>query len=56
VDGKANTAVLETVAAAFGLPRTAVELVSGQRGRDKVLELDGHAADLGARLAELLDE
>lgn len=54
VEGKANSAVLEAVAGAFGLPRSAVELVSGHRGRDKVLELDGHPAELGARLADLL--
>ncbi|HEY2204051.1 MAG TPA: DUF167 domain-containing protein [Pseudonocardia sp.] len=41
VEGAANAAVLEAVAAAFGLRRSAVEIVTGQRGRDKVVELDG---------------
>jgi hypothetical protein len=54
VDGKANAAVLEAVAAVFGLPKAVVELVSGHRGRDKVLELDGDATAVDARLAELL--
>ena len=55
VDGKANAAVLEAVAAVFGLPKAAVGLVSGHRGRDKVVELDGDPGLIGARLAELRD-
>jgi hypothetical protein len=55
VDGKANAAVVAVLGATFGLPRTAVALVSGHRGRDKVVELDGDPGVIGARLAELLD-
>ena len=54
VDGNANAAVIEAVATAFGLPKSAVALVSGHRGQDKVVELDGDPATLGARLAALL--
>jgi uncharacterized protein len=53
VEGAANVAVLASVAEAFGLRRADVELVSGARGRDKVLELTGDDAALQARLAEL---
>jgi uncharacterized protein YggU (UPF0235/DUF167 family) len=42
------------VAAAFGLRRADVGLVSGPRGRDKVLALDGDESLLQARLARLL--
>jgi Uncharacterised ACR, YggU family COG1872. len=42
------------VAAAFGLRRREVTIVSGQRGRDKVIELDGPDADLEARFVQLL--
>jgi uncharacterized protein (TIGR00251 family) len=52
VDGKANEAVRRAVAEAFGVRTRDVTLVSGERSRDKVLEIDG--AD-DARLAALLD-
>ena len=51
VDGKANEAVRRAVADAFGVRIRDVALVSGERSRDKVLEVDG--AD-EARLAALL--
>ena len=53
VDGAATEAVLVAVAEAFGLRRRQVDLLVGERGRDKVLavELDQAAADL--RAAEL---
>jgi Uncharacterized conserved protein len=54
VEGAANTAVVAAVAAAFGLRRREVTIVSGQRGRDKVIELDGPDADLEARFVQLL--
>jgi hypothetical protein len=54
VEGAANTAVVAAVAAAFGLRRADVGLVSGPRGRDKVLALDGDESLLQARLARLL--
>jgi uncharacterized protein YggU (UPF0235/DUF167 family) len=54
VEGLANEAVLTLVATAFGLRRRAVALHSGERGRDKVLDLTGDDAVLAARLAELL--
>ena len=37
VDGKANAAVLELVAAHLGVPVRSVELVAGDRSRDKTL-------------------
>jgi uncharacterized protein len=51
VDGKANSAVVEALAAAFGVRRSRLVIVSGQRGRDKIVDLD--PAPPGA--AELLD-
>jgi uncharacterized protein (TIGR00251 family) len=54
VEGAANTAVLAVLAEAFGLRRGDVELVSGARGRDKVVALEGDEAVLAARHAELL--
>ena len=40
VDGKANEAVLGSVAAAFDVPRRNVRMVSGWRNRTKVVEID----------------
>jgi hypothetical protein len=46
VEGAANEAVVEAVARALGLPRGAVAIERGQRGRRKVL-----SAPAGARAA-----
>jgi uncharacterized protein len=53
VEGKANAAVVEALAEAFGVRRSRVRIVAGARGRDKVVEIDG-AAGLDARLSALL--
>lgn len=39
--GRANEAVLRLLAEALTLPRTAVTLVSGHGGREKIVELTG---------------
>jgi uncharacterized protein YggU (UPF0235/DUF167 family) len=39
-DGKANEAVLESVATAFRIPRRSARLVAGTRDRTKIIELD----------------
>jgi len=41
VDGKANKAALEFIAKSFGLARSAVSLVSGEKGRHKIFEIVG---------------
>ncbi len=43
VDGAANRAVVRAVAAALGARPSSVELVGGERSRDKVLEVEGPA-------------
>jgi uncharacterized protein (TIGR00251 family) len=40
VDDRANRALLKLIAKEFGVPRSAVRIVSGVRSRDKVLEID----------------
>ncbi len=55
VDGAANRAALAGVAAAFGVPRTAVRLVRGARGRSKLVAVDGDPVQVGQRLARLLE-
>jgi uncharacterized protein (TIGR00251 family) len=45
-DGRANEAVLRLLAETVAVPRTAVALVSGHTGRDKVVELTGVEPEL----------
>ena len=39
VDGKANAALIAWAAAAFGVPKSSVQLLHGQAGRQKTLEI-----------------
>ena len=41
VDGAANAAVIDAVAAAFGVRRSAVSIVRGESGRRKTLRVAG---------------
>ena len=53
VDGRATAAALRAVAAALGLRRSAVTLLTGATSRDKVLVVADPPADLAARLDAL---
>jgi len=50
VDGKANEALVKFVAEALKLPKSAVNLKSGQTSRRKVLEVQGATTEAVARL------
>lgn len=53
VEGRANAAVTALVAGALGLPPSAVQVVRGERGRDKWLRVAGLTpADVRARLVQ----
>lgn len=54
VEGAANAAVVAALAAAFAVRRGDVEIVTGVRGRDKVVAVRGDREVLAARLAELM--
>ncbi len=41
VDGQANAALSDLLAKALGLPKSAVEIVSGRNSRDKLLRIHG---------------
>ncbi len=41
VEGRANAALIEFLSETFGLPKSAVEIVSGKLGRSKVFLLRG---------------
>lgn len=51
-DGQANAACVAALAKAFGVSRNAVTIVSGARGRSKLVDIEG--AD-PLRLTRLLD-
>jgi hypothetical protein len=55
VDGKANDALRRLLAGAFGTRRRDVQVVAGERSRDKLVELDPAPRDAAARLAALLN-
>jgi uncharacterized protein YggU (UPF0235/DUF167 family) len=56
VGGKATEAALRAVAAAFGVRRGAVRLVSGPTSHDKVVEIVGNEEELAERVSELRRE
>lgn len=41
VDGAANAAVIDALAGAFGVRRSAIEIVRGERGRRKTVSIAG---------------
>lgn len=43
-NGKANKAVIQLLAKASGCPRSSIEIVVGERGRNKVVALPAEAA------------
>ena len=43
VDGAANAAVIEALAAAFGVRRAAISIVRGETGRRKTVRIEGGA-------------
>jgi uncharacterized protein (TIGR00251 family) len=49
-DGRANEAVVEALAEAFGVRRRAVRLVTGASSRTKVVEVDDVSAEAVAAL------
>ncbi|TNC22661.1 DUF167 domain-containing protein [Amycolatopsis alkalitolerans] len=53
VEGKANEAVRKVLAKALGVRSRDVVVVQGERGRDKVIELDGAPAGLETVLSAL---
>jgi uncharacterized protein (TIGR00251 family) len=51
--GRANDAVLELLAERVGLPRRALAIFSGHKGRDKVVEMTGISSAEAERRLEL---
>ena len=55
VEGQANEAVRSALAVAFGVRMRQVTIVAGERGRDKVVEIEPAPPDAAQTLAELLE-
>ena len=45
VDGKANAALIAFVAKRLGVPKGSVTIIRGETSRNKVIRVDGRAAD-----------
>ena len=57
VDGAANEAVRRLLARALGVAPSAVHVVRGERGRDKLVRVDGlSGAEMRSRLAAREDQ
>ena len=52
VDGAANEALMELLAATFGIPVRAITIVAGSSSRTKVVELEGVTEDRVRRLVQ----
>jgi uncharacterized protein YggU (UPF0235/DUF167 family) len=55
VGGQATKAVIQAIADALGVKRSAVTLMRGATSRDKLLEVAGDETETAAKLKELLD-
>jgi uncharacterized protein (TIGR00251 family) len=53
LEGKANKAAIEYVACYFGVPRSAVSILSGEKSRHKIFQIVGlESSDLEGKLSE----
>ena len=55
-DGRANAAIVDLLAGAWRMPKSAFEVTRGATGRDKVVSVSGDPAVLAARIAEWTTE
>jgi uncharacterized protein (TIGR00251 family) len=53
--GRANKAVIETLARACGLPKSAFQLVSGETDRNKTILISGNPAPVEALIAQIVN-
>ena len=57
VEGEANRALTALLAAVLGVPRSAVTVAVGARGRDKVVRVSGlETHEIAARVARVVEE
>ena len=53
--GKANKAVIETLAQAAGVPKSALSIASGETDRNKTILVTGNPARIEAMIAQMLN-
>ncbi len=46
VDGKANTHVIKLLSETFHIPKSAITIIHGASGKDKLVEIDGMEKDV----------
>ena len=55
-DGKANSAVIELLAAEWRLPKSAFAVMRGAAARDKTVRISGEPASLAGRIGQWMRE
>jgi uncharacterized protein len=55
VDGAANEELIRTIAGAFGVTRSAVRIIAGERSRTKLVIIDGLTPEAAAAVLRELD-
>jgi len=56
VDGEANDAIVAQLAKHLGVAKSLIQIVRGESGREKVLRIEGEAADFHEKLSGSADE
>lgn len=56
VEGRANEAILRALAEALEIPVRRLRIASGERGKRKIIEVDGDEEDLLIRVSKLKAE
>jgi uncharacterized protein (TIGR00251 family) len=52
--GRANRAVIEALAEALGVPKSALSIAAGEKDRQKTISIEGDESAITARLQSLL--
>lgn len=56
VDGEANEAIIAQLAKHLGVAKSCIRIMRGDSGREKVLRIEGEAADFHEKLSGSSDE
>jgi hypothetical protein len=52
--GQANSGVIETLARALGVPKSRVQIIAGQTGRNKLVLVSGDSDAIEGRISALI--
>lgn len=56
MDGEANEAIVALLAKHLGVAKSTIQIVRGESGREKVLRIEGQAAEFHEKLSGSADE